>query len=63
MFGFIISFLGASIFNIADGEPLLPLQILWVAFTTVTIQSIGLGYSKPPQGSWSARPGRPASRS
>jgi P-type Ca2+ transporter type 2C len=30
MFGFIISFLGASIFNVADGEPLLPLQILWV---------------------------------
>ena len=50
MFGFIIAFLGASIFNIADGEPLLPLQILWVAFTTVTIQSIGLGYSKPAAG-------------
>ena len=30
MFGFIISFLGANIFNVADGEPLLPLQILWV---------------------------------
>ena len=43
--GFIITFLGASIFNIAHGEPLLPLQVLWVAFTTVTIQSIGLGYS------------------
>ena len=50
MFGFIISFLGASIFNVADGEPLLPPQILRVAFTTVTIQSIGLGYSKPPAG-------------
>ena len=47
MFGFIIAFLGAGIFDIARGEPLLPLQILWVAFTTVTIQSIGLGYSKP----------------
>ena len=50
MFGFIISFLGASIFDIADGEPLRSLQILWVAFTTVTIQSIGLGYSKPAEG-------------
>ena len=58
MFGFIISFLGASIFNIADGEPLVPLQILWVAFTTVTIQSIGLGYSKPAAGLME-RPPRP----
>ena len=58
MFGFIICFLGASIFNIADGEPLLPLQILWVAFTTVTIQSIGLGYSKPAAGLME-RPPRP----
>ncbi len=47
MFGFIITFLGASIVDIAHGEPLLPLQVLWVAFTTVTIQSIGLGYSNP----------------
>ena len=58
MFGFILCFLGASIFNIADGEPLLPLQILWVAFTTVTIQSIGLGYSKPAAGLME-RPPRP----
>jgi P-type Ca2+ transporter type 2C len=50
MFGFILAFLGAGIFDIAHGEPLLPLQILWVAFTTVTIQSIGLGYSKPASG-------------
>ena len=61
MFAFIISFLGASIFNIADGEPLLPLQILWVAFTTVTIQSIGLGYSKPAAGLME-RPPRPPSQ-
>jgi Ca2+-transporting ATPase len=61
MFGFIIAFLGASIFNIADGEPLLPLQILWVAFTTVTIQSIGLGYSKPAEGLME-RPPRPPSQ-
>ena len=50
MFGFIIAFLGGSIFDIARGEPLLPLQILWVAFTTVTLQSICLGYSKPAAG-------------
>ena len=60
MFGFIITFLGASIFNIADGEPLLPLQVLWVAFTTVTIQSIGLGYSKPAAGLMERRPRPPS---
>ena len=50
MFGFIITFLGASLFDIAHGEPLIPFQVLWVAFTTVTIQSIGLGYSRPSEG-------------
>ena len=61
MFGFIITFLGASIFDIAHGEPLLPLQVLWVAFTTVTIQSIGLGYSHPAEGLMD-RPPRPPSQ-
>ena len=50
LFGYIITFLGASIFNIAAGEPLLPLQTLWVSFTTLSIQSVGLGYSKPAAG-------------
>ena len=60
MFGFIITFLGASIFDIAHGEPLLPLQVLWVAFTTVTIQSIGLGYSRPVEGLMERRPRPPS---
>jgi Ca2+-transporting ATPase len=60
MFGFITTFLGASIFDIARGEPLLPLQVLWVAFTTVTIQSIGLGYSKPVEGLMERRPRPPS---
>jgi P-type Ca2+ transporter type 2C len=59
MFGFIITFLGASIFDIAHGEPLYPLQVLWVAFTTVTIQSIGLGYSNPPEGLMQRQPRQP----
>jgi Ca2+-transporting ATPase len=50
LFGYIATFLGASIFNIAAGEPLLPLQTLWVSFTTLSIQSVGLGYSKPAAG-------------
>ena len=59
MFGFIATFLGASIFDIAHGEPLYPLQVLWVAFTTVTIQSIGLGYSNPPEGLMQRQPRQP----
>ena len=47
LFGYIATFLGASIFNVADGIPLLPLQTLWVSFTMLSIQSVGLGYSKP----------------
>ena len=50
LFGYILTFLGASIFNVARGIPLLPLQTLWVSFTMLSIQSVGLGYSKPAAG-------------
>jgi Ca2+-transporting ATPase len=50
LFGYIATFLGASIFNVAKGIPLLPLQTLWVSFTMLSIQSVGLGYSKPAAG-------------
>ena len=50
LFGYIITFLGASIFNIAGGVPFLPLQTLWVSFTTLPFQSVGLGYGKPAAG-------------
>jgi P-type Ca2+ transporter type 2C len=50
LFGYIATFLGASIFNIAEGIPLLPLQTLWVSFTMLSIQSVGLGYSRPAAG-------------
>jgi len=61
LFGYIITFLGASIFNIAAGIPLLPLQTLWVSFTTLSIQSVGLGYSRPAAGLME-RPPVPPSR-
>jgi P-type Ca2+ transporter type 2C len=47
LIGFIVTFLGASILNIAAGVPFLPLQTLWVNFTTQVFQAIGLGYGKP----------------
>src|SRR5436309_12397718 len=47
LIGFIVTFLGASIFNIVSGVPFVPLQTLWVNFTTQVFQAIGLGYGKP----------------
>jgi Ca2+-transporting ATPase len=44
LFGFIFTFLGASIFNIAGGTPFLPLQTLWINFTVTVFQAIGLGF-------------------
>ncbi len=59
LFGFIITFLGASIFNIAGGVPFLPLQTLWINFTTLLFQAIGLGYGKPEPGLMEREPRRP----
>jgi Ca2+-transporting ATPase len=50
LFGFITTFLGASIFFIAQGIPFLPLQTLWINFTVTVFLAVGLGYG-------SARPG------
>ena len=61
LFGYIATFLAASIVNIAGAIPLLPLQTLWVSFTMLSIQSVGLGYSKPAAGLMD-RPPRPPGR-
>jgi P-type Ca2+ transporter type 2C len=60
LFGYIITFLGAAIFDIAKGIPLVPLQTLWVSFTMLSIQSVGLGYSKPAAGLMDRPPLPPA---
>ena len=59
LFGFILSFLGASIFNVAGGVPILPLQTLWVSFTTQVIQAVGLGYGRPAAGLMQRKPRPP----
>jgi Ca2+-transporting ATPase len=56
LFGFIATFLGASIFNILGGVPFLPLQTLWINFTVTVFQAIGLGYSKPREGLMEDKP-------
>jgi P-type Ca2+ transporter type 2C len=48
--GLILTFLGASIFNIVGGVPFLPLQTLYLNFTTQVFQAVGLGYGKPSEG-------------
>jgi len=50
LFGFIVTFLGSSILNILGGVPFLPLQTLWINFTTLLFQAIGLGYGQPNEG-------------
>jgi Ca2+-transporting ATPase len=59
LFGFIVSFLGAAIFNIAGGVPFLPLQTLWINFTTMLFQAVGLGYGQPAAGLMGRRPRDP----
>jgi P-type Ca2+ transporter type 2C len=42
--GFILTFVGASAFDVANGAPLTPLQILWVNFAVDVLLAIGLGF-------------------
>jgi P-type Ca2+ transporter type 2C len=56
LIGFIVMFLGASIFNVASGVPMVPLQTLWVNFTTQVFQAIGLGYGEPSPGLMERKP-------
>ena len=57
--GMIVTFLGASILNIVSGIPFLPMQTLWVNFTTQVFQAIGLGYGEPSEGLMERRPRKP----
>jgi Ca2+-transporting ATPase len=57
--GLIMTFLGASILNIVSGIPFLPLQTLWLNFTTQVFQSVGLGYGEAGEGLMARRPRKP----
>jgi Ca2+-transporting ATPase len=59
LLGFVVTFLGASIFNIVGGLPFIPLQTLYVNFTTQVFEAIGLGYGAPAAGLMKRKP-RPA---
>ncbi|MBV8560092.1 MAG: HAD-IC family P-type ATPase, partial [Acidimicrobiia bacterium] len=56
LLGFIVAFLGASIFNVAQGVPFVPLQTLWINFTTDLFLAIGLGYGAAAAGLMDRKP-------
>jgi P-type Ca2+ transporter type 2C len=41
---FILLFVGAGIFDVANGAPLTPLQILWINFAIDVLLAVGLGF-------------------
>ncbi len=58
--GMILAFLGSAIFNVVGGVIFIPLQTLWVNFTTQVFQSVGLGYGKFSEGTMERKPRDPA---
>ena len=59
LFGFIATFLGASLLFIAQGTPFLPLQTLYVNFTVQVFLAVGLGYGKAREGLMGDKPRDP----
>jgi Ca2+-transporting ATPase len=59
LFGLIVTFLGTAIFNIVSGVAFVPLQTLWINFTTQVFQAIGLGYGEPAEGLMRRKPRDP----
>jgi Ca2+-transporting ATPase len=57
--GFILLFVLAGIFNVAEGIPLTPLQILWVNFAIDVMLAVGLGFDAATPGIMERKP-RPA---
>ena len=53
---FVIMFLGASLLNIAAGQPFTPLQILWLNFLVDMPLGIALGFDKESPGIMKLRP-------
>jgi Ca2+-transporting ATPase len=56
LLGFIVAFLGASVFDIAEGVPFVPLQSIWINFTTDLFLAIGLGYGAAASGLMQRKP-------
>jgi Ca2+-transporting ATPase len=59
LFGLIATFLGTAIFNIVSGVAFVPLQTLWINFTTQAFQAVGLGWGEPAEGLMRRKPRDP----
>jgi Ca2+-transporting ATPase len=53
---FVLTFLGASLFNIAAGEPFTPAQVLWIHFVVNAPFGFALGFDRPSPGLMARRP-------
>jgi P-type Ca2+ transporter type 2C len=53
---FVLTFLGASIFNIAAGEPFTPAQVLWIHFFVNAAFGFALGFDRETPGLMRLRP-------
>jgi P-type Ca2+ transporter type 2C len=59
---FVLTFLGATLFNIAAGEPFTPAQVLWIHFFVNAPFGFALGFDRETPGLMSQRP-RPRGQS
>jgi Ca2+-transporting ATPase len=59
---FVLTFLGASLFNIAHGEPFTPVQVLWIHFVVNAPFGFALGFDRESPGLMSLTP-RPRGQS
>jgi P-type Ca2+ transporter type 2C len=53
---FILLFVGAGIFDVANGAPLTPLQIIWINFAIDVLLAVGLGFDAAVPGLMQRRP-------
>jgi len=53
---FVLTFLGATLFNIAEGEPFTPAQVLWIHFVVNAPFGFALGFDKESAGLMARRP-------
>jgi len=56
LLGFIVTFLGASVLDVAEGVPFIPLQSIFINFTTDLFLAVGLGYGAAAAGLMQRRP-------
>ncbi|MEV8313712.1 HAD-IC family P-type ATPase [Streptomyces sp. NPDC059900] len=53
---FVLTFLGAALFDIAEGEPFTPAQVLWIHFVVNAAFGFSLGFDRVSAGLMSRRP-------